>query len=344
MITNKQFEDFKKELPAIIDIYKKEFSEQKPTNWKTYEKQWANRLRTALKEIKTVIDQAEKCVTIKPKHFGRPPKAKAKQKVLILLAKDLAQFSGRKMANLLPLFSLFDDVNISYKTIERAYSDPMVRLIIHNMFVIFVKRKEIKQVDLTGDGTGYSLTITKHYRSVREKVGESIKSNEKSVTTQAKPQTKQDKKRLFTYAFALMDLDTHMYVGYGASMKSEKTAFDAALEIMRECGVEAKSVRLDQYYAGQSTAAVFGGDTSVYVIPKSNATIRGSYVWKDMVRDLISYPFLFLWEYFRREHSESGFSADKRFNGWKIWERRDDRIQTATMCKGVWHNLIWLGG
>jgi len=344
MITNKQFEEFKKELAAIIDIYKKEFSEQKPTDWKTYEKHWENRLRTALKEVKSVIDQAENCIKIRPKHFGRPPKAKAKQKVLILLAKDLVQLSGRKMANLLPLFSLFDDVDISYKTIERAYSDPVVRLIIHNMFVIFVKRKGIKQADLTGDGTGYSLTITKHYRSVREKAGETIKSNIKSIVTVAKPQTKQDKKRLFTYAFALMDLDTHMYVGYGASMKSEKAAFKAALELMRECGVQARSVRLDQYYAGQSTAAAFEADTAVYVIPKSNATIKGSYAWKDMIRNLISDPFLFLSEYFRREHSESGFSADKRCDGWKIWQRRDDRIETATMCKGVWHNLLWLGG
>ena len=344
MITNKQFEEFKKELAAIIDIYKKEYSEQKPTDWKTYEKHWANRLRTALKEVKSVIDQAENCIKIRPKHFGRPPKAKAKQKVLILLAKDLVQLSGRKMANLLPLFSLFDDVDISYKTIERAYSDPVVRLIIHNMFVIFVKRKGIKQADITGDGTGYSLTITKHYRSVREKAGETIKSNITSIVTVAKPQTKQYKKRLFTYVFALMDLDTHMYVGYGASMKSEKAAFKAALELMRECGVQARSVRLDQYYAGQSTAAAFEADTAVYVIPKSNATIKGSYAWKDMIRNLISDPFLFLSEYFRRERSESGFSADKRCDGWKIWQRRGDRIETATMCKGVWHNLLWLGG
>jgi transposase len=72
-----------------------------------------------------------------------------------------------------------------------------------------------------------------------------------------------------------MNLESHMYVGYGASLKSEKAAFDGALAIMRECCVEARSVRLDQYYAGQSTAAVFGKDTVLYVIPKSNATIRG---------------------------------------------------------------------
>jgi len=76
------------------------------------------------------------------------------------------------------------------QTIERAYSDPLVRMIIHNMFVILVKRKGIKQADLAGDGTGYSLTITKHYRSVREKAGEAVKSNGKSKNAQAKLETK----------------------------------------------------------------------------------------------------------------------------------------------------------
>ena len=343
MLTNKQFDEFKQQLPAIINLYKQEFSEQKPANSQTYEKQWAQRLRTALKELKNVIDQAEKTIKIRPKHFGRPPKAQAKQKVLILLAKDLVQFSNRKMTNLLALFSLFDDVDISYKTIERTYSDPMVKMIIHNIFVLLVKSKEIKQADLTGDGTGYSLTITKHYRSVREKAGEKVKTNEAPKTVPADAQTKQDKRKLFTYAFALMDLKSHMYVGYGASLKSERAAFEAALVIMRECDVKAKSVRLDQYYAGQSTAAIFGKDTALYLIPKSNATIRGSYVWKDMLVDLMSYPLFFLSEYFRRENSESGFSADKRCDGWKIWQRREERIETATMCKGLWHNLLWLG-
>jgi transposase len=51
-----------------------------------------------------------------------------------------------------------------------------------------------------------------------------------------------------------------------------------------------------------------------------------------------------LFEYYRREKSESGFNADKRFSGWKIWQKFDDHIHTALMLKGVWHNLIWLGG
>jgi len=343
-LTNKQFDEFKLEINAIINRYKQEFSQQIPTNWQAYEKTWKNRLKTALQQIQNVIDQAATAIQIKGKPLGRPPNTTPQQKTLIIFTKDLAQFSGRKMANMIPMFTFIGDVNLSYKTIQRSYSNPLVKMTIHNMFIILVKSKGIKQADLTGDGTGYSLTITKHYRSVREKAGDAAKSNEASAKATPKIVTKEEKKKLFTYAFALMDLKTHMYVGYGASLRSEKAAFNAAMALMKECNVEPKSVRLDQYYAGQSTAALFGAQASLYVIPKSNATIRGCYAWKDMIRDFMFYPFLFLQEYFRREHSESGFSADKRFNGWKIWERRDDRIQTATMCKGVWHNLIWLGG
>jgi uncharacterized protein (DUF4415 family) len=90
MMTNKQFDQFKRELTAIIAVYKKEFSWQKPTDWKTYEKQWATRLRTALKELKPVIDQAAAVIRVNPKPLGRPPTTSTKQKVLILLAKDLA--------------------------------------------------------------------------------------------------------------------------------------------------------------------------------------------------------------------------------------------------------------
>ena len=125
MITNNQFDEFKQQLNSIIDLYKKEFSEQKTTDWRVYEKQWANRIRTALDKITVTIDQAANKIHVKPKLFGRPPITSAKQKTLILLQKDLAQFSNRKMAILLPMFAALSDVETSYKTIERAYSNPI---------------------------------------------------------------------------------------------------------------------------------------------------------------------------------------------------------------------------
>ena len=51
-------------------------------------------------------------------------------------------------------------------------------------------------------------------------------------------------------------------------------------------------------------------------------------------------PMEFLSEYCRRENSESELSADKRTTGWRIQQRREDRIRTAAMCKATWHNLF----
>ncbi len=53
-------------------------------------------------------------------------------------------------------------------------------------------RKEIGKCDAVVYGTVYSLTVTKHYRSLREKQGETVKKGQ------------------FVYSFALMDLNTRM--------------------------------------------------------------------------------------------------------------------------------------
>ena len=198
------------------------------------------------------------------------------------------------------------------------------------MFIIITKKKGIDDVDACGDGTGYSLTVTKHYRNEREKELKGKKISKKV-------------KKKFVYAFALMDLDTRMYVGYGVSMKSEKEAFMSAREMAREREININSVRLDKYYSYRSIANEFGIETKIYIIPKKNATIRGSYKWKKMLKELIDRPYSFLKEYYKRNNSESGFSMDKRLCGWKVWQRREDRISVALMCRGLWHNLFLIG-
>ncbi|MCG2717836.1 MAG: ISNCY family transposase, partial [Nanoarchaeota archaeon] len=37
-----------------------------------------------------------------------------------------------------------------------------------------------------------------------------------------------------------------------------------------------------------------------------------------------------------------GFSEDKRRLGWKLAQKREDRIDTAIFCNQLWHNLFWL--
>jgi len=49
-------------------------------------------------------------------------------------------------------------------------------------------------------------------------------------------------------------------------------------------------------------------------------------------------------EHFKRNNSESGWASDKKMFGWKISQKREDRIDTALFCGTIWHNLFFLFG
>ena len=70
-------------------------------------------------------------------------------------------------------------------------------MILSNLLVASVKRKGIDTAETSGDGTGYSLTVTKHYCSIRERGGDSFKEGS------------------FIYSFALMYPSTRIYLNKG---------------------------------------------------------------------------------------------------------------------------------
>lgn len=141
----------------------------------------------------------------------------------LLITKEIYRQSNRREAYLLPLMGL--DKHIGYKSVERLYSDPLVIMVLHNMFLLSLQKRGIVEVDSCGDGTGYSLSMTKHYRSIRER--EDVKEGK------------------FVYSFALMDLSSRMYVGYVVSIKSGKDAYHKALDMISDMRIDLRSVRLD---------------------------------------------------------------------------------------------------
>lgn len=154
---------------------------------------------------------------------------------------------------------------------------------------------------------------------------------------------KSKKKKAFVFSFKLMDLKTKMYVAYGTSLKSEKEAFDRAMEMLNTMDIKLESIRLDRYYSFPSYVDRFR-ETRVYVIPRKNETLRGSWKWKRTMLDFVQNTLHYLEQYYMREHSENGWSVDKRRFGWNVAQRRADRINTADFCTGLWHNLFQLGG
>jgi transposase len=335
MLRTKEVRRVTKILDDIIDEYKKETPKAK-RDWRTYEQRLMERIRVAIRELELIVEEAVTTLkTTKAERRGRKPELTLKQKTVLLLLKRLFDRSNREMSAQLVAFSMLSGIDVSYKTVERLYSDEEVRLVLQNMHALLLKKKGVERADCSGDGTGYSLTVRKHYATEAQKLKDRAKSAKKS--------SKKKEKMGFIYSFALMDLDTRMYIGYGTSFRSEKDAFLKAIEMVKAVGID--SVRLDQYFSGQSCVKLFKeefGEVIVYLIPKKNATVRGPWEWKQMLKRFVEDTKGYLREYFKRNQSESGFSEDKRRFGWKIAQRREDRVDTAAFCTTLWHNLFWL--
>ncbi|MEK6872329.1 MAG: ISNCY family transposase [Nanoarchaeota archaeon] len=333
MITNKQLRYKLKELDKILlDKYAKKSKRErkkKKRDWRTYEEQYSERIKKCMKELEPLLKEASCNIRIANKR-GKKFQLNVKQKTMLLLIKHLMGKTNRPMAGMLCLFSLLSEINVGYKTIERLYSDDEVELALHNLHMLIINKKKIKKISCCGDATGYSLTIRKHYASEVQKLKD-----------KSKKQDERKKKKFFVYSFMLMDLKTKMYVCFGTSFKSEKEAFDKAYKMLQEIGIEIESIRLDKYYSCQIYVDKFSG-SKVYIIPKKNATIRGSLNWKKALNELIEDTMNFLREYYQRENSESGIAKDKKMFGWKVGQKRHDRINRAINATTVWHNLFLL--
>lgn len=328
MLRTKQIRERLQEIEKyLLDQYKLG-KEEKKRDWRTYEQQLTHRIKEAIKNLKPLIKEAVGTIIVH-KGKGRKPILTLEQKVILLLFRRLFGKSNRMMACMLTVFSLLSGVDVSYKTIERLYSDPEVDMAINNLHQLILKKKGVKNVDGCGDGTGYSLTIRKHYASIAEKRKKEAKKKNNGKKS----------KKAFVYSFNLLDLNTKMYVAYGTSLNSEKQAFEKAMKMLESIDIQMKSMRLDRYYSLPSYVGRFG-DAKVYVIPRKNATVRGSLKWYRTMTEFVNNTLPFLREYYLRNNSESGFSADKRWFGWKIEQKREDRIAMAIACNDLWHNLF----
>ena len=147
--------------------------------------------------------------------------------------------SNREMSDMLIIFSMLSDIDVSYKTVKRLYSDEEVILFLHNMHALLMKKKDVSRPNCTGDETGYTLTISKHYATESSKLKE--KSNKKSKSKFEK----------FVFSFKLLDLKTRMYIAYGTSFRSERDAYNKAMMMIK--GLSLESIRLNKYYSGQGS-------------------------------------------------------------------------------------------
>ena len=279
--------------------------------WERERKEIVERLR----ELPVLVEKAASQIEVERPNRGRKQKLDPEQKTMLFLFARLTQKSNRDMEAILSLLGPAFGMDVSYKTIERLYSDEEVKMVLHNLFLLLLGEKDVSG-DCSGDGTGYSLQAGRNYRSESKKNG-----------------------KKFRYVFRLLDLKTGMYIGYGYSNNSEKEAFKKAVKFVREHGIPLNKVRLDKYYSNEKDIQELGEDVEALVLPKKDLSNFG-YEWHEILNRIKDDPYGFLKDYFKRELSETFFGADKERFGRKISQRREDRRETASFATAILHNLF----
>ena len=330
MIRSKEIRIRLKEIDLyLLDKYKLEHP-KKERNYAKYEAMFMKRIKKVMKQLYPIIDEATKNIKVIKKK-GRHKSLNPKQKLTLILIKQLVGKSNRMMAYMIDIFSMMNRVDVSYKSVERLYSDEEVYLSLSNLFALLLKKKGIEKIDACGDATGFSLTIKKHYATHVQKLKDKSKEQEPN------------EKKAFVYRFNIMDLSTKMYVCYGSSLKSEREAFDKAIQMLEEYNIKIDSIRLDRYYSNPCYVNLFK-ESKVYIIPKKNVELGNGTPWLKTMERFLDDTLGYLAEYYKRENSESGWSGDKKMLGWKVSQKREDRIDTALFCGTIWHNLFFLFG
>lgn len=337
MLTRDQVQQQLADLERLVREEYKPTHPPKKRDWRTYEEQWARRIRSVMRDLGPLIREA--CAFYRYRVPGPGPILTLEQKVTLLLLKVLFEQSNRRMAGMLVTFSLLSGLDVSYKTVERLYSDPAVEVALGNLHTLMLRRRGVGRGDFTGDGTGFALSITQHYATTATEEKERAKEN--PVPTGEG--SSERKARRFVYSFRLLDLRTWLYVAFGTSCRSERGAYEAALRWLEAQGIGVESIRLDRLYSQASDAERFPG-AAFYILPRKDSKIHIQHEWLETLRSFVERPIGHLEEYYRRENSESAFSADKRMLGWRIAQRRGDRIDTADRCHSTWHNLLNLYG
>jgi len=143
-VWEKHLKDKLKELDKIILPKYREQSTKYKRNDAQYEKDYMKRVKEIIRNLTSLIKQAVANLSFH-RGKGAKPKLKIEQRLRLILIHQLMGKSNRNMAYMLDLFSMMTGIDISYKTVERLYSDPKVETALHNLLILILKKKKINR-------------------------------------------------------------------------------------------------------------------------------------------------------------------------------------------------------
>ncbi|HTT44714.1 MAG TPA: hypothetical protein VMH38_01695 [Thermoplasmata archaeon] len=143
MLTRERVQQRLADLEHLVQEEYKPRHPPKKRDERTYEEQWAHRIRSVMRDLGPLVHEA--CSVGRLEGPGPKPILTLEQKETLLLLKVLYEQSNRRMAGMLVTFSLLSGLDVSYKTVERLYSDPAVAVALENLHTLMLRRRGIAQ-------------------------------------------------------------------------------------------------------------------------------------------------------------------------------------------------------
>jgi len=284
-----------------IDYTPKKEEKDSGVDWSSYDKAQVNELKDMLQHVKKSVDEAVKRLSFDPgsdEGRGRPsypPQDLAKG----VLLQQYFDVSNRVAAGFVELFKekLGIEKAYSYKTLERAYDNPKVAMILREVFEMSQEPVEDEEDTFSPDGTGIPNSIKNNWEKEKDSEGGVEKFTQMVAMVGA------------TYQFLSS-------VKFPDNCRAhESPFFEPLLEETADRYEQVELVSADAAYLSRDNCDLveeYGGVPRIF--PKKGSTLRrrGSWAWSEMLSDFVEDPKEWLREYHTRSNVESGFSAFKR--------------------------------
>ena len=289
----------------IKELKDKEFKyiprEEREIDWSSYDEAQLNEINDMLLMIRDTVDEAAMRLGIKDAKFegpGRPPYPPEDLAKAILMQQYFC-VANRMAAGLVLLFKEKMGIKraFSYKTIERAYDDPLVTLILNEIFKMTQEPVKELEHNFSADGTGLPTSMKQNWERDRDDE-EKQAGYEKMVAMVGT-----------TYGL----ISAVEFPDNPAA--HESPIFTPLLEETANNYSSIKLVSLDAAFLSRDNCDLIEGVGAVpRIYPKKGTTLKrkGSWAWTEMLLDFIEDPQQWLHDYHLRSISETVFSTHKR--------------------------------
>ena len=289
----------------IRELKDKEFKyiprEEREIDWSKYDEAQLNEINDMLLMIRDTVDEAALRLGIKEAKFegpGRPPYP-PEDLAKATLMQQYFGVANRGAAGLVLLFKEKMGIKhaFSYKTIERAYDDPFVTLILNEVFKM--TQEPVKEVEknFAADGTGIPTSMKQNWNRDRG-----------------------DEEKRAGYEKMVAMVGTTYGLISAVEFPENPAAHESPLlaPLLQQtigCYSSLELVSLDEAYLSRDNCDLIeriGAVPRIY--PKEGITLKrkGSWAWTEMLLDFMEDPQEWLREYHLRSISETAFSTYKR--------------------------------